>query len=85
MRAIQLMEELFTLYPQYSLGRHLSSALADYGDFWDITDKELCFALEKYSTLLELDEQNISPDEYVNDIIEDGKHLFDVEDEEEEE
>jgi hypothetical protein len=37
------------------MGRHLSTALADYGDFWGISDKELLFALTKYKSQLDMD------------------------------
>lgn len=85
-KAIELMENLYVSHPHYTLGRHLSTALADYGDFWGITNKEFCFALEKYAAELELDGQEISSEAYVNNIVEDAKHLFEnIEEEEEEE
>ena len=65
-------------YPSYSFGRNISTAFSDYGDIWGVTDKESLFALEKYKAELELDEKNIVSDEYVNDIIADGEHLFDI-------
>lgn len=81
---ISIIEELGRQYPTYGIGRHISTALADYGDFWGITDKEFCFALEKYASQLQLDENNIVSPDYVEEIIEDGKHLFDQTEEEEE-
>lgn len=82
---VKLMGELIKDYPSISLGRHLSTALSDYGDFWGISDRELCYALEKYEKELALDVQNIAPEKYVLQIEEDGKHLFDDVEEEEEE
>lgn len=73
----ELMHQLSKDYPTFGLGRHLSTALSDYGDFWGITDKELCFALEKYQNELALETHNIVSDEYLKDIVEDAKHLFD--------
>lgn len=40
-------------FPRLSLGRHISTALADYGDVFNMPDVELARALKKYhSTLL---------------------------------
>lgn len=79
---IDLLHKLSKQYPAFGLGRHISTALSDYGDFWGIPDKELCFAIEKYMAELELDEENIASEDYVNQIVEDGKHLFDTPQEE---
>lgn len=83
-KVLQQLEELAKDYPTFGIGRHLSTALSDYGDFWGITDKELVFALEKYTTQLDLDNNNIAAADYVDNIIEDAKHLFDPKPEEEE-
>jgi hypothetical protein len=83
-RFIELMSELSSAYPSYGLGRHLSTALSEYGDFWDISDKELCYAIEKYKTELDLDQIHVVSDEYLEDIIEDANHLFDNKEEMEE-
>lgn len=54
-QVLNLLTELHRAYPNYNIGRHLSTALADYGDVWGMTDKELLFALEKYKTQLDMD------------------------------
>lgn len=77
-------KELHKSYPSYNLGRHLSTALADYGDVWNVTDKEMLFALQKYQTTLSID---VFHEEDIEKIIEDGKNLgksFIYDDEEEE-
>jgi len=81
----ELMHQLSREYPTFGIGRHLSMALSDYGDFWGISDKELCFAIEKYQAELALDEQQLVPDDYIKEIEEDAKHLFDEKSEDEEE
>ncbi len=78
----KLMEELIRDYPSFSLGRHLSTALSDYGDFWGISDKSLCDAIEEYQKKLALDITDIAPDEFVYRIQQDAEHLFDLTDEE---
>ena len=83
-KALKLLQELHSEHPSYSIAQHLSTALADYGDYWGITDKEFCFALEKYQSELALDIQNIAPDDYVEKIVQDAEHLFDTKIEEEE-
>ncbi len=82
---IKLLEQLTQDYPEVGLGRHLDTALSDYGPLWTVSEKELCYAIEKYVSELEMDVQHIVPDEYVNEIIEDAKHLFDNTSEEDEE
>lgn len=84
-KLISILEELSRNYPSFGTGRHISTALADYGDFWGITDKEFCFALERYQTQLDLDGNNIAAIDYVDKIVEDAKHLFDPKPEDEEE
>jgi len=71
-QAVTLLLELKKQYPNYSLGMHLSTALADYGDSWGITDKELLFALEKYRTELEM---NVVSDKEIDKIIKDAENL----------
>jgi len=79
-----LLLQLKKKYPTFSHPRNISTAFSDYGDFWGMSDKEACFALEKYITELELDASNVASDDYVDKILEDGKHLFDNKEEEEE-
>ena len=50
------------------MGRHISTALFDYGDFWGITDNELFYALNKYKTQLEMDVPH-TDDKEIDDII----------------
>jgi hypothetical protein len=52
---VTILQELNKSFPTYNLGRHLATALSDYGDIWGMTDKELVFALEKYKTEIEMD------------------------------
>lgn len=87
-RAIKLLQELHKDYPLYAIAQHLSTALADYGDFWGMTDKEFCFALEKYQKELALDRDTVVSDEYIKRIQEDAmnlSHIFDKEESEEDE
>lgn len=75
-RAItELLDELYSKYPTYGIGRHIATALSDYGDFWGITNNEFLFALKKYYSELELDGGETVSDEYVNKIVKDGMDL----------
>lgn len=74
---IDKLDELHIAYPKDNIGRHLSMAFADYSDLWTVSDRELVFALEKYQLELELDHNQIAPEEYVKKIQEDAEHLFD--------
>lgn len=84
-KVINQLEQLTKDYPSFGVGRHISTALSDYGDFWGITDKEFSFALDKYIAQLDLDENSIAAPDYIDKIIEDAKHLFDAKTDDEDE
>jgi len=73
-KLITVLIELHKSYPNYNMGRHLSTALADYGDFWGISDKELLFALTKYKSQLDMDFPHTDESE-IDAIIRDGQNL----------
>ena len=76
-QALHILQELHRDFPTYNLGRHLSTALADYGDIWGMTDKELLFALEKYKGEIEMDVPH--PDESeIDRIIKEGMDLDNI-------
>lgn len=78
---LRILEELHRKYPTYTVGRHISTALSDYGDFWGITDKEFEYALSKYESELELDSSHIVSEQYISDILKDTEELFNPKDE----
>lgn len=82
-QAITVLQELHKSYPTYCIGRHISTALADYGDVWGLTDKEVLFALKKYQSELDL---NVVPEEDIDKVVREGMDLdnmtFDDENEE---
>lgn len=84
-RAVKLLQELNSEYPSFEIGRHIDTAFSDYGSLWGISNKEFCFALEKYKAELELDSNNIVSDEYVEKIKKDAEDLNTILNEEEEE
>lgn len=71
----RVIHELHISHSDYNTGRHFSMAFGEYGDVWDMSDKEMLFALEKYQAELQLDENNIAPEDYVNKIVKDGMNL----------
>ena len=77
---ISLLQELHKDYPSYHIGRHISTALSEYGDVWGMTNKEFLFALKKYKVELGLDIPHIEGEE-LEEIIRGGMHLFDDEEE----
>jgi hypothetical protein len=81
-QAISILQELYKAFPTYNMGRHLATALADYGDIWGITDKELVFALNKYKTELEMDIPHTDESE-LEKIIKEGMDLDNILKEEE--
>jgi hypothetical protein len=81
-KVLSILQDLHKDFPTYNLGRHLSTALADYGDIWGMTDKELAFALEKYKTEIEMDVPH-TDDSELDKIIKDGMDLENILKEEE--
>lgn len=74
---LTLLQQLHTNFPNYNMGRHIATALDDYGDIWGLTDKEILFALEKYKSQLELDVPHTDDNE-LDQIIKDGMNLEDI-------
>jgi hypothetical protein len=72
---ISILQHLHKDHPTYNIGRHLSTALDEYGNLWGITDKEILFALTKYMNELSLDFPHT---EDVDDIIKDGCNLDNI-------
>lgn len=83
LRCIDVLIGLKKDYPNRTIGQHIATATADYGDVWGITDKEFLFALEKYTTELEY---NLESETSIEKIIANSTNekLFQLEDEEDE-
>lgn len=82
-QALHTLQELHKDFPTYNLGRHLATALSDYGDIWGMTDKELAYALDKYKAELEMDVPHTDESE-LDRIIKEGMDLDNILKEEEE-
>jgi hypothetical protein len=80
--ALHILQELHKSFPTYNLGRHLATALSDYGDIWGMTDKELVYALNKYKAELEMDIPHTDESE-LEKIIKEGMDLDNILKEEE--
>lgn len=80
---LSILKELHSLYPSYNMGRHLSTAFDEYGNIWNISDKEALYALEKYKAQLEMDVPHIDEKE-IDEIIKQGIDLDNILKEEEE-
>ena len=76
-KIIKLLQELHSSYPNYTMGRHISTALSDYGDFWGITDQEFLFALTKYKSQLEMDVPH-SDEKEIDEIIKQAMDLENI-------
>lgn len=77
-KIVKILEELHKEYPTFNLGRHLATALDDYGDFWGISDREFLYILTKYKTALELDQLHVMDDAYVDKIVKDSQNFDDI-------
>ena len=80
---IEILQELHKDFPTYNIGRHLATALADYGDTWGLTDKEFAFDLSKYKSEIEMDFPHTDESE-LEKIIKEGMYLDNILKEEEE-
>jgi hypothetical protein len=82
-QVLHTLQELHKDFPTYNLGRHLATALDDYGDIWGMTDREMAYALNKYMAELELDVPHTDESE-IDKIIKDGMDLDNILKEEDE-
>jgi hypothetical protein len=80
---LNVLHELHKSYPNFNMGRHLSTALDGYGDLWGVSDSEVAFALNRYKTQLDNDGYSAT-DENIDKIIQDGINLDGLFKEEEE-
>ena len=76
-RVLALLQQLNTSYPNYNMGRHLATALDEYGDVWGLSDREILFALEKYKAELDMDVPHTDESE-IDQIIKDGMNLENI-------
>jgi hypothetical protein len=76
-QVLHLLQALHRTYPNYNMGKHLSTALDGYGDMWGLTDRELLFALEKYKAQIEMDIPHADDDE-IDQIIKEGMNLDNI-------
>lgn len=78
---IEVLQELKVLYPSYSMGKHISTALDDYGDIWGLSDKEVLFALTKYKAQMEMDVPHETGEDELREIMDDAMNLSITEEE----
>jgi len=76
-RVLALLQQLHISYPNYNMGRHIATALDEYGDVWGLSDKEILFALEKYKAELDMDIPHTDESE-IDQIIKEGMDLENI-------
>lgn len=81
-KSLRLLERLQKNYPLYNLGKHFSIAFQEYGDLFTLTDKVFYNALNNY--VIELEQDVPHSEEEIDKIINDGLHLDNILEEEEE-
>lgn len=72
---VDVLIELKTLYPSYTMGKHISTALDEYGDIWGLSDKEVLYAFTRYKANMEMDVPHETNEEEIEEIIKDGLNL----------
>lgn len=75
-RILHVLQELHTAYPQYNMGKHLSTIVDECGNLWGVTDKELAYALGRYKGQLEMDIPH--SDSEIDRIIKEGLDLDNI-------
>ncbi len=76
-RVLALLQQLHISYPNYNMGRHIATALDEYGDVWGLSDREILFALEKYKAELDMDIPHTDESE-IDQIIKEGMNLENI-------
>ena len=76
-RVLALLQQLHITYPNYNMGRHIATALDEYGDVWGLSDREILFALEKYKAELDMDIPHTDESE-IDQIIKEGMNLENI-------
>lgn len=76
-KVLALLQQLHITYPNYNMGRHIATALDEYGDVWGLSDREILFALEKYKAELDMDVPHTDESE-LDQIIKDGMNLENI-------
>jgi len=74
---LALFQQLYISYPNYNIGRHIATALDEYGDVWGLSDREILFALEKYKSELDMDIPH-TDDSEIDQIIKEGMNLENI-------
>lgn len=76
---LKILEDLHNSHPSFSLGRHLSTALSDYGDVWGMTNKEMLYALQKYQAEVEMNNvKAFSHEQFVDRVIKDAMDIDNI-------
>jgi len=81
-QCLKVLQDLYKDHPTTPISTHISTALADYSNFWGLPDKEVLYALNKYRAELEYHQTD---EKELEKIIEEGKNLDKLFKEEEEE
>lgn len=73
---LRVLADLHVSHPTFSMGRHLSTALSDYGDVWGMTNKEMLYALQKYQAEIDMNSvQTRTHEQFVDRVIRDAQNL----------
>lgn len=72
---LEVLKELKVLYPSYSMGKHISTALDDYRDIWGLSDKEVLYAFTKYKAQMQMDVPHETDEEELKQIMDDAMNL----------
>lgn len=70
---VDILKSLKAKYPNQGVGQHLSMALAEYPNYWGMSDKEFLFAMQKYK--FELDENILPPEQEIEKIVEESSSI----------
>lgn len=76
-RVLTLLQQLHTSHPNYNMGRHIATALYEYGNVWGLSDRELLHAFAKYKAELDMDIPHTDEGD-IDQIIKEGMNLENI-------
>lgn len=77
-KIIDKLQDLYKDHPTFSFGRHISMAFTEYGDIWDLSNKECLFALEKYQAELDMGDDKITSPQYLEKLYKDVENFDNI-------
>lgn len=80
---LNTLKELKDAHPNIDITKYIDTVYSDNNGIWGMSDKEFAFQLDKAAKTLDMEGSIITDDKSIDDIIEQGKNLFDINEDDE--